>query len=426
MKHILLITFYFPPYTGIEGNRLNSWARELSEAGFKVTVLTRQWKQGGQNTWADYVTEYSETEYAEEIINNKLRVIRVPHRWTAKYKATQKTKIAGLYYWYDKLFGRFHLETDAYNSFYKAAQRILRTDMVDLIIVSSPPLNIIRLGHELKKETKIPFLADFRDSYNNHKLNPNFRHSVKQRAESYLFKKYLNHWLINADAIVTVDKAVADTINKNFSQPVLVIRNGFETDLFKKNDVPSDKEVFRLTVTGNLYPEQDIAFLARGIGKFITDIKPKSFKAQFIGLRDNPTVVEILRRYIPDANLFLAPRQPRIQALEIMSGSQILLQAGWRDYKGWIPGKVYEYMAAGKNILIAPGDGDILDRVIQETGTGFSAHTVDSMANYLEEKYIEWQLKGKLTFNGNMEIIKKYSREAQNARLITFIKDFLI
>lgn len=423
MKHILLITFYYPPYTGIEGNRLKSWSAALSKAGFKVTVLTRQWQAGAQNTWADYVAEYADSNYTEETVSSSLRVIRLPHRWTNKYKAQQRSKLAGVHYWKNKLLGRFHIETDAYNSFYEAARQLLREEPVDLMIVSSPPLNIIRLGHELKKASGVPYLADFRDSYNNYKLNPDFRPTAKQRAESYLFKSYLNRWLSNADAIISVDKAVADTINPHFSQPVVVIRNGFELDLFRDIDVAADSATFRLTVTGNMYPEQDIAFLAKGIGKFIADAQPEAFMAQFIGLRDRQDVADVLRQYIPEAHLLLLPRLPRTEALKAMRQSQILLQAGWRGYKGWLPGKVFEYMAAGRNILIAPSDRDIIDRVIKETGTGFSADTIEDMARYLTIQYRCWQRLGTISYNGNKEAIAVYSREVQNAKLIEFINE---
>lgn len=425
MKHLLLITFYFPPYTGIEGNRPNSWVKSFVEAGYKVTVLTRQWQVGGQNTWADYVAEYGEDKTVEEKVSEQLKVIRLPHKWTDSYRNLQFSKLSGLYYWYCKLRGRFHVETEAYHSFYDYAFKILNSEKIDLIIVSSPPLNLIRLAHDLSNQSGVPYIADFRDSYNNYKLNPAYQPSWKQRGESVLFKFYLKKWLAGATAIVTVDKAVSDTINTKFKQPVLVVRNGYETDLFDGIEIAADDAAFRLTVTGNLYANQDIPLVAKGIGEFIKKVQPVGFKAHFIGLKDRLDVVETLRRYIPVDFLFLTPRLPRVEALRAMRRSQVLLQVGWPGYKGIMPGKVYEYMAAGRNIIIAPGDKDITDKIIAETQTGVSVHSAAEMTSYLIEKYGEWRQKGSLDYKGDRKVIAAYSREAQNATLVSFVDGLL-
>ena len=85
-ENILIISFYYPPYTGIEGNRIHSWANSLAADGFKVTVITRQWKAGGQNTWQDYYSEYKEGETSIENVTDNLRVIRLPYQWNPGFK----------------------------------------------------------------------------------------------------------------------------------------------------------------------------------------------------------------------------------------------------------------------------------------------------------------------------------------------------
>src|SRR5687768_2660026 len=153
-KHVLIISFYFPPYTGIEGNRIHSWANSLHEDGFKVTVLTRQWKAGGQNTWKDYFSEYHEKDEIIDNVTDNYRIIRLPYKWNPGFKKFQSTRLTSIYYWYNKLIGILHPETDAYHNFYNYANRFLKKEQVDFVIVSSPPLNIIKLGHDLKKKHK--------------------------------------------------------------------------------------------------------------------------------------------------------------------------------------------------------------------------------------------------------------------------------
>jgi len=97
-----------------------------------------------------------------------------------------------------------------------------------------------------------------------------------------------------------------------------------------------------------------------------------------------------------------------------MHDSSVLMQIGWKGYKGFCPGKVFEYLAAKRTILIAPADGDLTDQVVKETGAGRSVHTIEEMADYLEEKYREWKAGGLPSYYGIEERIEKYSRYQQN------------
>ncbi len=427
MKRILLITFYYPPYTGIEGNRLNSWAKALTDAGHHVTVLTRQWKAGGaQSNWGDYIAEYREAGELTEIPGPGLRVIRLPHTWGAMYRAARKTPLSGVYYWWSKARGRLHIETDAYNSFHDYAMALLRREEFDLCIVSSPPLNIIRLGYELGRKTGIPFIADFRDSYSNFLLNPSLTLSRRQRLENIFFRQYLRHWLAPAAAIITVTKEIADTISPSLRQPVAIVRNGYEHGLFDAIPDTMDRETFTITLTGSLYPEQDIAFFCRSVQQFIKREQPRHFKVRFIGIKGRMAVTAVIRKYIPEAYLDFTDRLPREMALRIMRESCLLFQVGWRGYKGYCPGKVFEYMASGRNILVAPADDDLTDRLVQETGTGYSAHTEADAATYIGNQYQYWLRHRSLPYEGRPEEIAKYSREAQNTLLLALIDSSIL
>jgi hypothetical protein len=425
MKHVLLITFYFPPYTGIEGNRMFSWAKSLHQAGFRVTVLTRQWKSGGQSNWADYVSEYHEADELVETIDETYRIIRLPYKWRKGFKKFRSMRLGSLYYWWGKLFGILHPETDAYAAFHDYADKFLRTEKVDFIIVSSPPLNIIRLGHVLKKKYNTMFIADFRDSFNNKLMQVPPKLSIKEKAEVVFFRKYIRKWLGNADGIVSVSQPVLDTIRRHFSYPSLIVSNGFEKDLFREIPFRPNGQEFIMSMVGSLYPHQEISFMCRGINLFLEKVKPADVKIRFVGIKGRTEVVNEIKKYIDRRHLFFTERIDRMKALEIMRNSHILLQVGWKGYKGFCPGKVFEYLAAGRNILVAPSDGDMTDRVINETRAGISASSVEEVAEYLESKYNEWKKTGSLQYDGDPNAIAVYTREKQNAILTAFLTDMI-
>ena len=100
-----------------------------------------------------------------------------------------------------------------------------------------------------------------------------------------------------------------------------------------------------------------------------------------------------------------------------MNRSDVLFHAGWRNYRGIASGKVFEYMGARKNVLIAPGDKDIMEELVTSTGVGKVANSPEEFAQAMNEWYEEWCRNGRLKWHGDMSKIMNYSRENQ-ARIL--------
>ena len=193
--------------------------------------------------------------------------------------------------------------------------------------------------------------------------------------------------------------------------------NGFEKDA-NNESVETNSSSFMISLVGSLYPAQDTEFMSRGLSDFIKKSQPRDIVIRFVGIKSRTAVKIRIENYIDTKFLFFTNRVSKEQALEYMHTSNILLQVGSKRYKGYCPGKVLEYLAAKRNILIAPGDGDLTDRVIKETNSGVSVNTVEEMVEYLVSKYNEWKTNGCNIYGGNINEIEKYSRERQNQKLI--------
>jgi len=426
MKKVLLLSYYYPPYTGIEGNRIHSWANSLSSNGFSVSVITRHWKSGGQHEWKDYYNEYDEKDLSKERVNENLSVIRVPYKWTRSFKKLSTTKLSSSFYWINKLFGHFHIETNAYYALKNIASQELEREKFNFIIVSSPPVNLIRLGVYLKKRFHVPLVTDFRDSYNNQLLAPGYVPARKRRIELFLFRRSLKKWLVHADVISSVSEEVLQTLPFCSPSKKLIVMNGFEEDhkLLKNQFHDRRQELFIISVVGNLYAHQEINFMVEGLDKFIRRMSPDKLLIRFVGLKSRDVVRSAIEKVIDNKYLQFTERVLRPVALEFMHSSSILLDVGWKGYKGVCAGKVLEYLAVGKNILLAPADGDLTDRIIAETKAGRSVQTVEEMEEYLCEKYQEWLQHGTLSYDGIPEKLNKYSRKNQNMILVDRLKNF--
>ncbi|WP_337972113.1 hypothetical protein [Methanobacterium petrolearium] len=103
---------------------------------------------------------------------------------------------------------------------------------------------------------------------------------------------------------------------------------------------------------------------------------------------------------------------PREEVLKKQRESQILLLLSWNNpqEQGIIPGKIYEYLDAGRPILsIGPSEGLVKD-LIQSTNTGFHLSEFESVKKAIKMFYDEFEERGKIEYSGIPEEIDKYSQ----------------
>jgi len=410
MKKVLIVSYYFPPYTGIEGHRAFSWYTHFKNTGIYPIIVTRHWREGEQNSWKDYQTDCGDTLAIENTNNGEVH--RLPYRANNLFSKLRKIPLtAGIYYWVQKIFGNIHLETNAYDSLYQYSHKLCTTEKPDFIIVSSPPLNIIHIASKLYDEFKIPYAVDFRDTYNNNLLNSSYKPSLQERAEHFIFKYYIKKGLKNASFFVGVSGPVNNLILKIIQKPTFVITNGYDAEVFDKI-IPTPDDKFRITIMGNIYIRQDIEFMIKGFNLFLNLVKKENILIQFIGLGKNSIVGKKVADQIDNRFLNITDRLPRAKALPFFDSTSIVYYPGWLGYKGVYSGKIFEYLGTGLPILIAPGDKDVIDELLKETEAGLSADSPEEMSRILNEWYSLWLDNEKIPILAN-DLVKQYTRENQ-------------
>lgn len=90
-----------------------------------------------------------------------------------------------------------------------------------------------------------------------------------------------------------------------------------------------------------------------------------------------------------------------------------MLHLNWGDKKetGIFSGKFPEYLAARRPIIAAGGLGQdiVVKEILSETNAGVYCPEIEDIKKSLVRFYSEYKEKGKVTFNGNIEKINKYS-----------------
>lgn len=293
-----------------------------------------------------------------------------------------------------------------------------------MLLVSSPPLNIITLADQLSKEHDLPYIADFRDFENHIILNSQKTADPKERILFYLKSKHVKANLRRANAITAVNREIIDYFQKDLQKPVELIFNGFEQDLFDRF-IPLEQlklDYFTVSIIGTIYPSQDLEIFLDAFQKILQKNPEISMRFQFIGTNSLPEIGSRIREALPSDKILLTERIPRHEAIRYMEQSHLLWQPEMKGYTGMYTGKMFEYLGAKRPILIAPSLGDVLDRLLEETKAGKSFHSSDEISDYILHQYNKWEKNGFISYEGNDASISFYSRENQSQRLLHFIQ----
>lgn len=424
MESILIITYYYPPCIGVAAYRPLSWVKDFQKYDLKTTVITRHWI-GNENVWVDYQKELGSDI---KIINEQnSKKIYVPYRKNKYLKFSEKKWIK--FFWINKLVyfflaitGKFQPEVDGYTSFKEYLFKHLKTEKYKIVIVNAPPLNLIRLVATANKKFKIPFIVDFQDSWDNMMLSKDYNPGKKEKFYNSLKVIYLKKWLNRASFIITVTPSIASLIQKITNKPVKVIMNGFEKGKYIATAYNKDTSYFNISLIGTVHPIQDISMMLEGLKLFLKGKDPRLVKLNFIGINSFPEISQKVKMVIPNEFLYISDRVSMDDSVRLTLAADVLLFPSYSGYADYYTAKIFEYLGAGRNILMVPGNNDAVDDLILETASGKIANSVIEFAEILEKWHMEWKNSGTIKYHGITQKIDFYSRENQNEILCNLIK----
>ena len=290
----------------------------------------------------------------------------------------------------------------------KAGSELLQNEDIDAIISSSSPVTSHLIAKELKIKHRIPWVADFRDPWSQN-------HYYPYGCLRKLFDKRLELKTLSvANALVTVSKPWAKQLSiLHKGKVTYTITNGFDPEELseKEADLTSN---FTITYTGRIYTgKQEPSKLFVVLRDLISDgtMDPNDVEVRFYGPENELLAKEIEIYGLPDIAKQCG-MVTRETSFEKQRESQLLLLLNWEDKqeKGVYPGKVFEYLAARRPILATGGfSNDVVERLLDETKAGTYCKTAENIKGILKELYSEYTLTGKISYNGNIEKINKYS-----------------
>lgn len=412
MKKVLILSYYWPPAGGGGVQRWLKFSKYLHEFGW-VPVI--------------YTPENGETAAYDESLLKEVRpdieIIRTPiwepYHFYKKFIGKKKE---------DKVYSGFISEGKEKSLAQKIAifirgnffipdarcfwiqpsvkclTKYLERHPVDAIISTGPPHSMHRIAYGLKQKfANIPWVADFRDPWTNIDF---YDQLYLTWLGDYVHKTMEKQVLRAADKIVTVSPSWAKDFEKiSGRNDIQVITNGYDPEDFS-NVRSAHYPLFTITHLGSMNEDRNPHVLWKAIKQLKTE--GYRIKVKLIGQVDHAIMRSVeLNGLGQDVEQikFL----PHKAAIEELSKADVLLLPinDTPNQAGVLPGKLYEYLGSGANILcIGKQEGDaakILSEFEQAIICGYE--DVQSCIDGLKQFYSNREVRA------NQTKIDKYSRK---------------
>jgi hypothetical protein len=241
----------------------------------------------------------------------------------------------------------------------------------DLLIVSVGPFNRLRVGHDVSKKLKIPWIIDYRDEMTS-------AGSLRIKAKKRNFLRFIDKLLpsdskmerrcvSSASAFISVHQKSVENISSHIKKKGFVIANGFfERDLKPTSCIATAAHPLRLAYWGTIYESQNMnaAFAA-----FATLLKKHNQPAQIDFFGTQKEIFDKLKNEV-ECSLVKFTLKPPIATKELFEGVvnyHALIHSEYSDNPHIPSSKLYDYVASGMPIVLLNNCGGYISKVLQST-----------------------------------------------------------
>lgn len=264
----------------------------------------------------------------------------------------------------------------------KFLKQELEKQAFDTIITTGPPHSLHLIGLELKKDTGIRWIADFRDPWTQIGYHEKLKLTASSRKKhEKLEKKVLNA----ADDILVTSYTTREEFESKTNRPVHLITNGFDTEIEQQNTEHSE---FWISHIGSLLAGRNPENLWLALSELLNENEDfrKKFRLKLAG-RISDSVLESIQAAGLQEFLENKGYISHSEALKLQRQSSVLLllEINSEETKGIIPGKVFEYLSANKPILaVGPANWDA-EQILKKTlaGSVFQYHEKKAIKTYI-------------------------------------------
>jgi glycosyltransferase involved in cell wall biosynthesis len=369
-RSVLLVAQIAPPSSLVAARRVAAQCKYLARAGYDVTVLTSVASGEGP------------IEGAREVVRTK-DALTSGLNWRRGQFAALGGSAGESYKPPSRLASVVvpDLSLGTWLPFaLPSARRLARERRFDCVLTSSPPPSTHLVGLALRR-LGIPWIAELRDGWTFEPPHPVWPLGIQHAADRALERRVLTR----ADAVVGVTRPIVEDVRERLGVDAVLITNGFdpeETEKAGEADGLLDPERRSFVHTGRL----SLAHIS--VGPLLAALRllaaddPEQAKQLEVVFAGSLTDEERRALAVPDlvgtVRFVGWLERPRALALQ-RAADALLVVTGGAERRSVATGKLFEYLASGRPILVL-GDETEAARIVGETGSGLSAPASDPRA----------------------------------------------
>lgn len=437
MRKILFIAYHFPPSGGGGVQRSLKFVKYLPDCGYLPVVLTIEAPDDRRWTPKDQALM---DEVPEQV---KIHRVSIPDEVHVPGKLERAAR---------ELLGmRTRFGQTWMNRVIEAGGRIAEEEKPDLIFVTMSPFDGADAAAEISRRTGIPWVADLRDPW---ALDEFQLHRTRWHRE--LEKSQMAKSLESAALVImnTPESArrVKEELPRLRSKNVVSLTNGYDASDFSGEVEAIGGGKFNIVHSGYFHAESGLVEQSRQrqyrlLGRTVPGVErlPRShyylLKALEQWLEESPGIVDTIRVHCvgvlsksDQALIDNSPAKPlfscsgylnHAECLRYVRGADLLflpmhkMPPGMKA--GLVPGKTYEYMAAGRPVLATLPASDARD-FLEQAGTGVFAAPGDvaGMLAALKQQHAKWQA-GRNDVTWNADYVRQFERRNLTLDLAKFL-----
>ncbi len=441
MKKVLVIAYYWPPAGGPGVQRVLKFVKYLPKFGWQPIVLTVE--RGEYHA----IDESLLDDIPECTAIYKTYTFE-PHSYFKKFigmKQSEKLSSGLLVeknigwkkrfsYWIrlnifipDAMIGWFPFAV-------RGGKKILRNNKIDLIFSSGPPATTHLIAKELSRWSGLKWVADFRDPWTGIFYFENYRRFfISKKFDEMLERSVLR----SADAVSSVSSFC---IKEDYALKIpdrnkyFYIPNGYDECDFRKYSIKdSDNyrhEKFTIMHLGTIYENNIPGVLFKAVYMIDKEklINENNFSITFVG-HIEPALVEESKCQGIEKYIELIPYVSHKEVINYMQKASVLLllMVNSKNNRGIVGGKIFEYLRAGKPLLVfGPQDGEIAE-ILANTKRGevIDYAKLEKTYNYLKKLLDDFH-KGKNQVTGELKDIEMYERKNLTKRLVKIFDSLVL
>ena len=431
MKKVLIISYYWPPAGGIAVHRCLKFAKYLREYGWEPIICTAEnpeYPVLDEGNFKDIPsgikvlrTKIWEPYNLFKFITGKKKAERIHNVFLEEEKLSLAHKLG--------IWIRGNIFIPDARKFWirpsvKFLSKYLKESPVDILFTNGPPQSTHMIAYGVKKNLGIPWHADFQDPWTlvdyfpQLMLNP-ISKTIHKKKEQNVFR-----W---ADKVTICSDTWKKDLESIGAKDVGVIVWGYDEDDFPNITLSLSKK-FTLSHFGSLGPDRNAKTLWKALSIIANENKQfaKDLELELVGFVGHAIIDEIKLLGLTD-DLQISEHISRKETLERMHRSQALLLIlnDMPNVNGRLPGKLFEYLASRRPILVIGPETSDASKIVQGVNAGNTCgfkdleKTIDTVKD-LYDKFKHG------TLPSNKTDISQYSNRNLTKKLAGYLDQIII